>query len=75
MAHRGKVFVVTKDGLRIVDSRPHERNECAAAQEEAVQRVLGHDTAYEAPDAQKVRSSVGYSRSYANNFDAAFGKN
>lgn len=74
--HRnGRAFAISKDGLKVIDLEPHEDGECDQKCEEAVQKAFGHETVYEAEDAPATRSSVGYSRTYAAGYDAAFGKN
>lgn len=67
----GLIFV---DG-KIVELEPHTESDCRRVCEEARQRVRGHETVYEAPDAAQTRASVGYSRDYARNYAQAFGGN
>jgi len=72
----GITFVETKDGgIEMVELEPHYQRDCARVCEEAQQRALGHETVFEAPDTHSMRASVGYSKSYAANYDAVFGKN
>ena len=73
--HVGIAARITEDGVEVKVSRPHKANECAAAHEAFEQEMFGHETVYEAKDAAATRASVGYSKSYASNYDAVFGKN
>lgn len=73
--HCGMSLVQREDSFGVVVTRPHRESECGAAIEEAEQAMCGHETVYEAKDANSTRASVGYSKGYADNFDSAFGKN
>jgi hypothetical protein len=73
--HIGFKIVPTEDGLDIAVTAPHKSSECGAAIEVAEQAMRGHETVYEAKDAAATRTSVGYSKSYANNYDSVFGNN
>lgn len=51
--------------------KPHDPSECELACEEAMQNVLGHETAFEATDANETRkANAGYTRAYAAGYDA-----
>ena len=73
--HVGVSVVSNEDGIGLAVTRPHKVSECGEAIEAAEQELLGHETVYEAEDAATTRASVGYSKSYAANFDSVFGKN
>lgn len=71
------VNVVSDRGDRLLIDEPHDETECEAAGKRAIEKALGAETVYEAPDAEETTqsTSVGYSRAYAANYDAVFGKN
>jgi hypothetical protein len=49
---------------------PHAAEDCEAACEDALHKVLGHETAYEAPDAKTTRrTSAGWNRKFAAGYD------
>lgn len=75
--HRNSHAILVRDDgtAQLGEMEAHAEGECDQAAERTFQRMLGHETVYEAPDAHSARSTVGYSKSYAENFDAAFGKN
>jgi hypothetical protein len=60
------------DGTPRVGVDEHDEGECEGSVERARHHALGHETVYEAPGA---KSTVGYSRAYAEKFDSVFGKN
>lgn len=78
--HSGIVMRKSDDGFRIALTRPHEDHECEAANAEATHEIDEHITAcrpqgetiFEASDA---KTTVGYSKAYAVNYDSVFGNN
>jgi hypothetical protein len=65
----------TQSGLKLALMSEHDEGDCARLCEERDQRLHGHETVYEAKDASSTRATVGYSKTYADNFDSVFGKN
>jgi hypothetical protein len=68
--HEGVIICDGEGKPYVYVDKPHDESECEHACEEALQMVLGHETVFEASDANETRkASAGYTSAYAAGYD------